>query len=169
LKGGTMTRERNEITPHFGTVNFERRQRPRISTDLPAEYWHIEDSKNYAGRMLNVSEGGVLLYLPEKIEVGRNLKARLFIGPILALEPIDVLVQVTWNDFHFGEGGHYRTGVKFVTISAEDMDKLLHFLNTMTTPQRPSEAKIPSKLLRDLGLSNLGNSSAVPSNSPDQD
>jgi hypothetical protein len=168
-KGGTMIREKNEITPHFGTVNFERRQRPRISTDLPAEYWHIEDSKNYSGRMLNVSEGGVLLYLPEKIEVGRNLKVRLFIGPILALEPIDAFVQVTWNDFHFGESGHYRTGVKFVNISTEDMDKLRHFLNTMTTPEGPSQANIPSKLIRDLGLSSLGNSSTVPPNSPDQD
>jgi PilZ domain len=70
----------NEITPRFGTVNFERRRQPRISTDLPAEYWHIETSENHPGRLLNVSEGGVLLYLPEKIEVGKNLKVRLFIG-----------------------------------------------------------------------------------------
>jgi c-di-GMP-binding flagellar brake protein YcgR len=164
-----MIKEKNGITPHFGTVNFERRQRPRISTDLPAEYWHIGNSKNYAGRMLNVSEGGVLLYLPEKIEVGRNLKVRLFIGPLLALEPIDALVQVTWNDFHIGESGHYRVGVKFVNISTEDMDKLRHFLNTLTTLEGPSEASIPTKLLRDLGLSSLGKSSAVRPNSPDED
>lgn len=162
-------KEKNGITPHFGTVNFQRRQWPRISTDLPVEYWYNENFKNYAGRMLNVSEGGVLLYLPEKIEVGRNLKVRLFIGPLLALEPIDALVEVTWNDFHIRESGHYRVGVKFVNISTEDMDKLRHFLKTMTIPGGPSEANIPHKLLRDLGLSSLGNSSTVHPNSPDED
>ena len=164
-----MTKEENGITPHFGTVNFERRQWPRISTDLPAEYWHIEGSGNYVGRMLNVSEGGVLLYLPEKIEAGKNLKVRLFIGPLLALEPIDALVEVTWNDFHIRENGHYRVGVKFVNISTEDMDKLKHFLNTLTTQEGPSEANIPHKLLRDLGLSSLGDSSTVHPNPPDED
>ena len=167
-----MTGERygeDEINPRFGTVNFERRQRPRFSIDLPAEYWQIGNSNNHPGRLVNISEGGLLLYLPEKIEVGQNLRVRLFIGPILELEPIDAFVLVVWNDFHFGKNGYYRLGVKFVNISPEDMDKLRNFLNTLITLKSPSESSIPSKLLEDLGLSKLGNFSPLPSRSPDQD
>jgi c-di-GMP-binding flagellar brake protein YcgR len=160
--------EEIEIKPHFGTVNFERRRQLRISTDLPAEYWHIENPKTHPGRLLNASEGGLLLYLPEKMEVGQNLKVRLFIGPILELEPIDAFVQVAWIDLHFGENGPYRVGVSFVNISPEDMDKLRNFLNTLTTLKGPSESHIPSKLLKDLGLSNLGDFPPVPPKPPDQ-
>ena len=159
----------NEITPRFGTVNFERRRQPRISTDLPAEYWHTETSENHPARLLNVSEGGVLLYLPEKIEVGENLRVRLFIGPIPELEPIDAFVQVVWNDLHSNENGYYRTGIKFVNISPEDMDRLRTFLNTLKGLEGPSESNIPSKLLKDLKLSNLGDLPAVPPKPSDQD
>jgi c-di-GMP-binding flagellar brake protein YcgR len=167
-----MTKEGNEeieIKPHFGTVNFERRRQPRISTDLPAVYWHIENPTNHPGRLLNASEGGLLLYLPEKMEVGQDLKVRLFIGPILELEPLDAFVQVVWNDLQFGENGPYRIGVEFVNISPEDMDRLRNFLNTLTTLKGPSESHFSSKLLKDLGLSNLGDLSPVPPKPPDQD
>ena len=166
-----MTKEGYEeigIKPRFGTVNFERRRQLRISTDLPAEYWHIENPKNHPGRLLNASEGGLLLYLPEKLEVGQDLKVRLFIGPILELEPIDAFVQVAWNDLHYGENGPYRIGVRFVNISPEHMDKLRNFLSTLTALKGPSESHLPSKLLKDLGLSNLEDYSPVPPKPPDQ-
>ena len=167
-----MTEKRygeDEINPHFGTVNFERRQRSRFSIDLPAEYWQIGNSNNHPGRLVNISEGGLLLYLPEKIEVGQNLRVRLFIGPMLELEPVDAFVLVVWNDFHFGKNGYYRIGVKFVNISPENMDKLRNFLNTLITLKNPSESSIPSKLLKDLGLSKLEDFSPLPPKSSDQD
>ncbi len=146
--------ERDEIPPHFGTVNFERRRQPRISTDLPAEYWHIEGSKNHNGRLLNASEGGFLLYLPERIGVGQNLKVRLFIGAIDRLKPIDAFVQVVWNDLHFRENGYYRIGVRFVHISQENMDRLKDYLNTLIHLEDLSESNISSKLPKDLDFSN---------------
>ena len=166
-----MTKEEDEeigTKPHFGTVNFERRRQLRISTDLPAEYWHVENPDNHPGRLLNASEGGLLLYLPEKIEAGQNLKVRLFIGPILELEPIDAFVQVVWNELHWGQNGHYRTGVEFVNISPVDMDKLRSFLNTLTTVKGPSEPHLPSRLLNDLGLSNLKSFPPAPPKPPDE-
>ena len=110
-----------------------------------------------------------MLYIPEKIEVGQSLKVRLFIGPILELEPIDAFVLVVWTDFHFGKNGYYRIGVKFVNISPENTDKLRRFLNTLITLKGPSESNIPSKLLKDLGLSKLGNFSPLPPKPPNQD
>jgi hypothetical protein len=44
-----------------------------------------------------------------------------------------------------GKDGDYRAGVKFVEISAEDMDKLKDFLNTLINIKIPSELRVPSK------------------------
>jgi hypothetical protein len=78
-------------------------------------------------------------------------------------------VQVVWNDLHSNENGYYRTGIKFVNIPPDDMDKLRMFLNTLKSLEGPSESNIPSKLLKDLRLSNLGNFPAVPPKSSDED
>jgi hypothetical protein len=56
-------------------------------------------------------------------------------------------VQVVWKDIHVGKDGDFRTGVKFVDISAEDMDKLKSFLNGLINLQAPSELKIPPKFV----------------------
>ena len=157
------------MSPHFGNVNLERRQCPRFSTDLPAKYWQIDNSKNHLGHLVNISEGGVMLYFPEKIEIGQHLRVRLFIGPFLELEPIDALVLVAWNDSHFGKNGYSRIGVKFVDISPEHMDVLRNFLDTLITLKGSSESRIPSELFKDFGLSKLGNFSPLPPKPPNQD
>jgi len=123
--------EENEGKSFFGTVNFERRKHPRISVNLPIEYWKTDNSKGHPGFMADISEGGLLLYLPEKIEVGQNLRVKLFVGPVLELKPILAIVQVVWNELHQGENEDHRTGVKFVNISPENRDKLRNFLNTL--------------------------------------
>jgi len=146
----------NEIKPLFGTVNFERRKHPRISVNLPIEYWQADNSKGSPGCTVDISEGGLLLYLREKIEVGQNIRVKLFIGSGLALKPIDAIVQVVWNEFHYGENDDHRTGVKFVNISLEDMDKLRNFLETLKNSKGPLEVNILSRLLSDLGFSKFG-------------
>ena len=74
-----MEKERSEKDLRFGTVNFERRKHPRFSLNLPVEYWQTVDSKSHPGRTKDISEGGILLYLPEEIEIGKNLRLKLFI------------------------------------------------------------------------------------------
>ena len=78
-------------------------------------------------------------------------------------------MQVVWNDLHSNENGYYRTGIKFINISLVDMDRLRAFLNTLKSLEGPSESNIPSKLLKDLKLSNLGDLPAVPPKSSGQD
>jgi acyl-CoA synthetase (NDP forming) len=53
---------------HYGTVNFEKRRHPRVDVDLPVEY-APGDPSIHQGRALNMSEGGLLLYLPEQVEI----------------------------------------------------------------------------------------------------
>jgi c-di-GMP-binding flagellar brake protein YcgR len=136
-----MRKKERERKPQFGIVNFERRKHPRFSVDLPIEYWQVNKSKTRPGRTIDVSEGGLLLHLPESLEIGQNLGLNLFIDSGPELDSIEAFgqVEVVWKDIYLGKEGDYRIGVKFVDISPEDMDKLKNFLKTLMEVIMPSE------------------------------
>jgi c-di-GMP-binding flagellar brake protein YcgR len=126
-------KEAGERKSHYGIVNFERRKSPRFTVDLPVEYQHEDSETRYSGRAFNASEGGLLVYLPEKVEIGDILKLKLFFTLGHTLKTIEMTVQIAWIDIHLGEGwGDYRTGVKFLDISSEALLKLKEFLKSLS-------------------------------------
>ena len=126
-----MRTEEKGIKSRYGTVNFEKRKHPRFSVDLPVEYSRADVSEG--GHAKNASEGGLLLYLPERIERGNQLRLKLFFTMGSDLTAIETLVEVAWMDIHAEKGwGEYRTGVRFVEISTEDMGKLKTFLKSLS-------------------------------------
>ena len=121
-----------ETKSRYGTVNFEKRKHPRFSVDLPVEYSRADLPADHA-RAMNASEGGLLLYLPEQMEIGNPLRLKLFFTMGSELNAIETLVEVVWVDVHVGKDwGDYRTGVRFVEISTEEMDKLKSFLRSLS-------------------------------------
>ena len=127
-----MKKEEEKVKSRYGTVNFEKRKHPRFDVNLPIEYVR-SDLVASRGEALNASEGGLLLYLPEKMEIGQHLSLKLFFSSGSELKTIETLVKVVWMDFHLGENrGDYRAGVKFVEISPEDMEKLRSFLRSLS-------------------------------------
>ena len=113
-----MKTEEKETKPRYGIVNFERRRHPRFNIDLPIEYRRTDLIIKHA-RAGNASEGGLLLYLPEQLEIGQHLSLKLFFYSGSRLESIETLIEVVWIDIYLGKDwGDYRTGVRFVDISA---------------------------------------------------
>jgi len=113
-------------------VNFEKRKHPRFSVDLPVEYSRTERVLEQ-GRAINASQGGLLLHLPEQMELGMQLKLKLFFAMGSELNAIETVVEVVWADMHLErDRGDYRTGVRFVDISAEDVEKLQVFLRSLS-------------------------------------
>jgi hypothetical protein len=124
--------EEKENKSRYGTVNFEKRKHPRFSVDLPVEYSRAALSADH-GRAMNASEGGLLLYLPEQMEIGNPLRLKLFFTMGSELNAVETLVEVVWVDVHLGKDwGDYRTGVRFVEISTEEMGKLKSFLRSLS-------------------------------------
>jgi c-di-GMP-binding flagellar brake protein YcgR len=127
-----VEREEKKTTPHYGTINFEKRRHPRFNVDLPVEYARSNLVITH-GRVANASEGGLLVYFPEKMEVGQHLSLKLFFSFGSELNIIETLTEVVWTDIDFGKDlGQYRTGLKFVDISLEDLEKLKGFLNSLS-------------------------------------
>ena len=127
-----MGAEEKKVKPRYGTVNFEKRKHPRFSVDLPVEYSRT-DLAVEQGRAMNASQGGLLLYLPEQLGMGHQLTLKLFFTVGAELNTIETVVEVVWVDIHLEkERGDYRTGVRFVQISAEDVNRLQEFLKSLS-------------------------------------
>jgi c-di-GMP-binding flagellar brake protein YcgR len=121
------------LKPRVGLVNFERRSYPRFTVDLPIEYYQTNSVESYTARAANCSEGGLLIYLPEKVEIGQHLKLKCFFALGSDLISIEMVAEVVWIDIHLGkEWGGYRSGVRFVDISSEDLNRLKSFLRSLS-------------------------------------
>jgi len=147
-----MEKERSEKDLRFGTVNFERRKHPRFSLNLPVEYWQTVDSKSHPGRTKDISEGGILLYLPEEIEIGKNLRLKLFIDSGFDFISIEALVEVVWKELSWGDNEEHRIGVKFIDISEKDMANLKKFLNCLMDLKNNPNLDLPPRILSALGI-----------------
>jgi len=146
----------SKLEPRFGFAKFERRFSPRLLVNCPLEYWRSSVGKRRSGRTGDISEGGILLYVPDSITVGENLRLRLFIGDLLGLQSIEAVVEVVWKDFYLEENDHYRIGVRFTDILPEDLCKLKDFLKTLIHVKKNQTSEFPPRLLTDLGISVLG-------------
>jgi len=82
---------------------------------------------------MDASEGGSLIYFPERVKIGERLKLKLFFILGSATNIIGPLAEVVWMDFHLDETwGDYRSGVKFIDITQEDLNRLKNFFKSLS-------------------------------------
>ena len=114
----------------------EKRKHPRANIDLPIKYGKTNLFFKYA-RAANVSEGGLLVYLPEEMGIGQCLVLKLFLPSHSEFNTLEMSGQVVWMDPHLRKdrAWDYRTGVKFVDPSPENMKALRNFL--VSTERKP--------------------------------
>jgi hypothetical protein len=118
--------------PWIDVINFENRRCPRFDIHLPVEYYQIKSSITHIG---NISEGGLLIYFPEEMDVRQYLRLKLFFSLGSELNTIKVLTEVVWADNHLSrDREYYPHGVKFVDISPEDGTQLKNFLKSLSSP-----------------------------------
>ncbi len=133
-----MRKDDKADKPQFGIANFERRRSPRFSVNLPVEYSPVDSPSTLgAGHTGNASEGGLMLYLSEKLEVGQPLRVKLYFSSEPGLNFIEVLGQVAWNEISFMREGDHRYGVKFLDISPEDLNRLKDYLDNLAQIKAP--------------------------------
>ncbi len=103
----------------------ERRRYPRFPVDLPIDYTLTENGKADVGSVANASEGGLMVFLNERMDVGTNMI--VFVPFVLNSEAtgIKATCRVVWRDFGTMAGGSgYKYGLQFTDIPDEDVYKL---------------------------------------------
>jgi len=123
--------QKNQSVTHnkMGVLAIEKRKHPRFSVELPLDYCRVEGKGTFGGMVANASEGGLLVYLPERMEIGTLLKIELFYVKELELDTIKAVVKVVWSDMAARESwGEHRYGLKFEFIDEKDFGRLTALL-----------------------------------------
>jgi len=109
-----------------GVLAIERRKQPRFSIEFPLDYSMVDGKTTHNGGLTaDASEGGLLVYLPERIEIGTLLKIEIFYVNDLSLETITTTVKVVWSDLASRENWReWRYGLEFQSIDEVNLHKL---------------------------------------------
>jgi len=105
------------------------RQYPRVILNLPIEYFTNNHLLRY-GHTYNLSPGGGMLNIPERLKIGQAMKLAIFFVWDAKLEAVKVNSQLVWVHETNSNGG-YRSGVKFLDLSAADRNKLQKFFTRL--------------------------------------
>lgn len=128
------TREKKKPSKK-GVLAIDRRKHPRFTTELPLDYSRVDSREDFGGIVANASKGGILVYLPERLEIGDNLKVEIFFAKESELNSIKGVVKVVWADLAADESwGEHRYGLQFQTIDKKHLDKLRALLKTAGKP-----------------------------------
>jgi c-di-GMP-binding flagellar brake protein YcgR len=123
--------QKNQSTSHtkMGVLAIEKRKHPRFSVELPLDYTQVDGKDIYGGIVANASEGGLLVYLPERIEIGALLKIEIFYVRGLELDTIKAVAKIVWSDLAARESwGEHRYGLQFLNIEENDFNRLMNLL-----------------------------------------
>ena len=118
-----------------GVLAIDRRKHPRFTTELPLDYSRVDSREDFGGMVVNASKGGILVYLPERLQIGDKLKVEIFFAKELELNSIQGIAEVVWADLAAIESwGEHRYGLQFETIDKKHLDKLRTLLKTAGDP-----------------------------------
>lgn len=123
--------EENRSTAYtkMGVLASERRKYPRYSVELPLNYSRVDGKELYGGIVANASEGGILAYLPERMEIGAMLEIEILYVKGLELDTIKAVAKVVWSDLVARESwGEHRYGLQFQYIDEKDFPRLIALL-----------------------------------------
>jgi c-di-GMP-binding flagellar brake protein YcgR len=128
----TAVRRKNrndKLKSKEGIFAVERRKHPRIRVELPLDYSIADKEETHGGIVANASEGGLLVYLPEAIEIGTVLKIEMLFVKGLELNMIKAIAKVVWFDLAARKAwGEYRYGLEFQSFQEGDLPKLITLL-----------------------------------------
>lgn len=120
---------RSTLQPKMGVLAVDKRKHPRFIVELPVSYSRVDDKELFGGIVANASGGGILVYLPERMEIGAVLKIEIFFLKGLELGTIQTIAKVVWSDLaSSGSPGEHRYGLEFQYIDEKDYNRLIALL-----------------------------------------
>ncbi len=103
----------------------ERRKHPRRHLKLPMNYSRKELKGYYGGIVGNASEGGILVYLPEKLNSGEVLKIEILFAKGWELKTVRGMAKIIWSDLAIRKARKvHRYGLQFQLFNKRNLQKL---------------------------------------------
>lgn len=133
-------KETKEKAPPFRkrVLAIEKRKHPRLFVELPLDYSRKGKKSEFGGIVKNASEGGILVYLPEKIEVGELLKVEIYFAKGLELNTIQGEGKIVWADLAAKETWReHRYGLEFHSMPKGMIQKLRNLLKEVGETHKP--------------------------------
>jgi len=104
---------------------MERRKFVRLNVELEVEYRILESLKDFKiTQTEDVSEGGIRIMLPEKIEPRTHLEIAIKIPN--ESKPVFAIGRVVWTKSDVF-GGVHMTGIQLVHIKQKDRERLYKY------------------------------------------
>ena len=126
-----MGKMNNNVTAErkMGILAVEKRRYPRYTAEFPLDYAKVEEKETYGGMVANVSEGGLLVYLTQRMEMGTALRIEILYVQGLEFNTIKAIAKIVWSDLAAKESwGEYRYGLQFLHIEENDFARLMNLL-----------------------------------------
>lgn len=121
-----------------GILAIERRKFPRFYVELPLDYERKGKKSDFGGFVKNASEGGILVYLPERLEIGELLKVEIYFPKGLELNTIRGIAKVVWADLAAKESWRdHRYGLAFQSMPKGALQKLRNLLKEVGKTSKP--------------------------------
>lgn len=106
-------------------MTIERRKHPKFIVELPLNYSKVDNKEIYGGIVTNISEGGILAYLNQPLEIGDLLNIEIMNMRGLTLETFKGTVKVIWSDLvDPNMTGNHAHGLQFISIDKNDFRRL---------------------------------------------
>ncbi len=117
---------------------IDKRKHPRWFVELPLDYSRKGKKTDFGGIVKNASEGGILVYLPEKIDVGELLKVEIYFAKGLELQTVQGLAKIVWADLAARETWReHRYGLEFHSMPEGTIQKLRNLLKEVEETHEP--------------------------------
>jgi len=107
----------------------EKREHPRIPLRLPTEYFPTGAVNARLCYTINICENGVLLCLPEKVNVGDRLRVEIYYYFEYDLATFEALGKVVWVKRLEDSEVEYRCALEFIELAPADSENLKRFLS----------------------------------------
>ena len=140
----TVKRKKGRGKSQFkeGVFVVERRRQPRISVELPLGYSLVDNNESHGGIAADISEGGLLIYLPEAIAIGILLKIEILFVRGFELSSIRAITKVVWSDLApKATWGEYRYGLEFQSFQEGDLQKLKRLVKEVSESHYPKKKR----------------------------
>lgn len=127
-----------------GFFVVEKRENLRFSVELPLDYSFTDIEETRGGISADASEGGLLVHLHRRIEIGSLLRIEILFVKGFQLDTIEGIARVVWSDLAARERfGEYWYGLQFQSFQEGDLDKLKILLKKVGQSHEDKDKDIP--------------------------